>query len=108
MNPQTEARLWGYAVATYGFGDVVTTAYGMELDAVNEAHPVSDEILGAAGVEGMVATKALVLFVAYAAYKAAPAEHRVGIPIGLALLGTAVVANNTAVIGQALDAGGSP
>lgn len=107
MSPSTEARLWGYALATYGLGDVATTKYGMELRGVNEAHPVSAGILDSSGFEGMVATKAAVLFAAYLVYRAAPPEHRVGIPIGLGLLGTAIVANNTAVISQALDAGGS-
>jgi len=91
--------LWGAAVTTFGVGDVLTTYYGLQQEGVHESHPLSEFVLGSGGAAGMVAMKLVVFAVAlYAARNVAPEEWAVGIPIGLTLLGTVVVANNLSVM----------
>lgn len=98
-----ESGLWAAAVALYGVGDIVTTDYGLKSDAIHEGNPVAATILGIGGTPGMVLTKVVVLYVAFWAYSNAPEEHRVGIPLGLALLGGAIVLNNYQVVQAAQD-----
>lgn len=98
-----EPRLWGLALATYGVGDLVTTGLGLKLPEVNESHPVSEAIIDSAGMGGMVGTKMLVLTGFAAGYSIAPEEFRVGIPLGLSLIGSVIVLNNGAVIASAMS-----
>jgi len=68
---------------------------------VIEANPTSKQVVDAAGYTGMVATKLIVTggFVGF--QELAPDEYDIGVPIGLAALGTAVTANNLSVIMRA-------
>lgn len=90
-------ELWYAAVSTFGVGDAATTAAGISVGAV-EAHPASEAVLGAAGVVGMVAVKVAVICLLYAAYRAAPEDINVGVPLGLVLIGSTIVGWNAAVI----------
>lgn len=101
----TELSMWYAAVATFGVGDILTTRAGLQLANVQENHPVSQEVLGVGGTEGMVAVKVALFLGAYLAWRHSPEEYRIGIPLGLALLGTLVVTNNAAVIDQASEDG---
>lgn len=92
---------WKYAVGTFGIGDILTTAVGMSMSNVNEAHPISQAVLGEAGNLGMVAVKAGFLGLSYLAYKKAPEEYRIGIPTGLGILGSYIVVNNLNVLMRA-------
>ena len=89
--------LWVFAILTFGVGDVVTTAAGLSLGAV-ESHPLSEIVLTAAGIPGMIAWKALTLaaFVGFAA--AVPRQWRVGVPIGVVLWGAVVTTWNLLVV----------
>lgn len=97
---------WAAAIAFYGVGDVVTTHQGLQEAGVYEAHPIADRVLEGAGTEGMIAVKIGVFLIAWAAYNRVPEPHRVGIPLGLALLGLVIVANNINVIAQARASAG--
>lgn len=99
--PTPHRNLWLVAILTFGIGDVVTTSVGLRHQGVHELHPISERILGVAGPAGMVATKLLLFILAYAAYRASPRDVRIGIPIGLVLLGSLVVVNNLRVIDAA-------
>lgn len=94
--------IWLGAVATFGVGDVLTTMKGLEMTGVEEAHPLSEVVLGVGGPTGMILMKALVFAGAFYAYEnVAPKDWRVGIPIGLTVLGTLIVMNNLLVISAA-------
>ena len=95
------ALLWVLAVLTFGVGDVVTTVAGLGLGAV-ESSPFGGLVLRVAGVPGMIAWKvgALVLFAAIAA--GVPREWQVGVPLGIALSGTAVTTWNLLVVAAVL------
>jgi len=96
-----EVALWVGALLLFGIGDVATTQAGLQLSDVEERHPLSEAVLGMGGSEGMVAVKAGVFAVAWAAYNRSPEEYRMGIPLGLVLLGAFIVANNLLVIQEA-------
>lgn len=89
---------WKYAAATFGLGDVITTAAGLQHPEVVEAHPLSKMVLGEYGPLGMVAVKAGALGLGYLAYKNIDRERRIGIPIGLGILGSYIVVNNLNVL----------
>lgn len=98
---ETENKLWMGAMALFGAGDVATTAYGLQQSGVVEAHPVSAEILASGGVEGMIATKALFFTGASLLYAVSPEEHRVGVPLGLTVMGAGITIANTVTIAKA-------
>jgi len=89
-----EAALWVGALVTFGLSDVATTHIGLQQEGVEEAHPLSEAVLGVGGTEGMVAVKAFAFAVAWVGYQKTPEEYRAGIPLGLLLLGLFIVANN--------------
>lgn len=89
---------WAYAIGTFGLGDVVTTAIGITHPEVVEAHPISKQVLGNSGVMGMLAVKAGALGLAYLAYNKTNPEYRMGIPVGLGILGSYIVVNNLNVL----------
>jgi uncharacterized membrane protein len=94
--------MWAVAVLTFGAGDVATTHLGLQQEGVEEAHPLSEEVLGVGGSAGMVVVKVAAFMAAYAAYNRVDEDYRVGIPLGLALLGSFIVVNNLAVIQEAV------
>lgn len=100
-----DRQAWTWAVLTYGLGDVLSTHHGLQYDLVEESHPLSEAVLELGGTEAMIAVKILVFLAAYAGYSLTPEDWRVGIPIGLALLGTVIVANNAVVIAAARSGG---
>jgi hypothetical protein len=96
--------LWTTAIATYGIGDIITTQAALEEHpAVFEGNDVATVVLDRFGPEGMILMKVGVLMVASAAYDELPEPERIGIPIGLSLLGIAIVANNTMVLEEAMS-----
>ncbi|AAY24941.1 ORF 15 [Haloarcula hispanica virus SH1] len=99
FDPETAA--WAVALLTFGIGDVATTHVGLQLDGVEEEHPLSEKVLGVGGTEAMIGVKAVAFALAWVAYQRTPEEYRAGIPIGLALLGVYIVANNAAVLQEA-------
>jgi len=92
---------WGAALSTWVIGDIATTAYGLSDPNVIEANPTSKQVVDAAGYTGMLASK-LIVTGAFAGFQElAPDEYDIGVPIGLATVGTVVTANNISVIMRA-------
>lgn len=89
--------LWLSAIALFALGDAVTTHYGL-LWGAYEANSAVVSVVERAGVAGILAIKAVVCGGAYAAYRLLPSRHAVGIPMGLSLLGSAVVTWNLAIL----------
>lgn len=83
--------LWSIAIVFFGIGDVVTTSIGLSMAAVHEAGPVTSLFLDKYGLLAMVAVKLAVLSGFYLLWRLAPNRYRVGVPLGLALLGVVVV-----------------
>jgi hypothetical protein len=82
----------------YGPGDLATTWAGLRVGA-SERHPTAAQAIADAGPWVLVPWTIAALGLFAAAYVALEGRReRVGIPIGLALVGAAIVANNLAVI----------
>lgn len=90
--------LWGIAVLCFGVGDVVTTSIGLRLTGVFEAHPIALQFFQYSPLGAMVALKAFIFGGSYALWRWTPEPYRVGVPVGLATLGVAVVAWNLKVL----------
>ncbi|MDR5672513.1 hypothetical protein RH858_05030 [Halalkaliarchaeum sp. AArc-GB] len=97
----SEWLLWLVAVAFFGIGDLVTTAIGLQLQYVVEVGPVVGEVIKIYGATAMVWLKVLVFVLCYGLWRIVPEPHRVGVPLGLAVLGVLVTLWNLVVLGMA-------
>jgi len=88
-------KLWLWAVLTFGVGDVLSTWYFLQRPGNVESNPVALGILNEFGYFGLVAWKAVVFGLFAGLYRVTPREVRVGVPIGLAVFGTLIIAWNT-------------
>lgn len=84
-------------MAVFVVGDAATTHYGL-LWGAYEANSTVARVVEQSGVAGILAIKAIVCVGAYAAFRAMPRRYAVGIPMGLSLLGSAVVTWNLAIL----------
>lgn len=89
--------LWLLAFVTFVLGDLLTTAIGIHVGLV-ENHPLYDSILPGDLLSVALAIKFVLLAGFVTAYQFVPEPARLGIPIGLALLGTAVTLWNSFLI----------
>lgn len=90
--------LWFVAVVCFGAGDVLTTAVGIRLVGVVEIQPIAAHLFEYSVLGAMVLLKSAVFGGCYVVWRHAPEPYSVGIPLGLATLGTAVVAWNVHVL----------
>jgi len=82
--------LWMLAVLTFGLGDIATTAYLFVYTPFVEGNPLLAAAFHAHGIWVLVPLKAVGFGVFYGLYRATPSEWRVGVPIGLLLIGGVV------------------
>jgi len=94
---------WWVAVLSWGVGDIATTTYGlMQFDRSFEMNPFLAIAIAEFGVSAMILIKLVVLFVAVLCWRYCPSPHRLGIPLGISVVGIIVTAWNFQVIVQAL------
>lgn len=93
-----ERALWIVAIAFFGVGDLVTTVVGLRLQQIAEVGPYVDVVIQAHGVPAMVGLKLLVFVLCWSLWRLVPPPHRVGVPLGLAVLGVLVTLWNTGVL----------
>lgn len=94
--------LWLLAVLTFGLGDILTTIVGLQMNIIVEASPVAAQIIGANGLGFIYVVKLATFVMFYLLWRFSPAPHRIGIPLGLGLLGVVVTTWNLSVIVAAL------
>ena len=94
--------LWATAVAFFGVGDLATTTIGLGFAGVVEAGPVVGPVVGRYGITGIALVKILVFGGSYGLWRAVPPPHRLGVPLGIAVVGVGVTGWNIAVIAVAL------
>mgnify|MGYP006275828315 FL=1 len=94
--------LWLLAVGFFGVGDLVTTAVGLRLSGVVEAGPLVGPLIDRYGVGSLFVLKSLALAGSYGVWRVVPAPHRIGVPLGLAVLGVAVTGWNTVIVSTVL------
>lgn len=97
-----QPTLWLLAVGFFGVGDLVTTAVGLRLSGVIEAGPLVGPLIGRYGVGSLFVVKTLALVGSYGVWRLVPAPHRIGVPLGLAVLGVVVTGWNTAIVSMVL------
>lgn len=90
--------LWAFAVLSFGLGDAVTTALGVGAEGLVETGPVATPLLQQFGLVSMVVLKLAVFGAGYLAWRGLPRPHRVGIPLGLAVVGVVVTAWNSLLL----------
>ncbi|QLD84263.1 hypothetical protein HWV23_00585 [Natronomonas halophila] len=90
--------LWGIAVLCFGAGDVVTTAVGLRLTGVVELQPLAAYLFEYSAVGSMLVLKATVFGGCYVVWRRTPQPYCVGVPLGLAVLGTLIVVWNLRVL----------
>ena len=95
-------QAWILALLTFVGGDVLTTLIGLRVPGVIEAHPVGLYFLELGGAAAMLAAKFSVLSISFLLYRSVPAEWRLGVPIGLSVVGLLVTVNNLTVIAIAV------
>jgi Zn-dependent protease len=95
-----ERRLWLWSAAFLLFvvGDVVTTVVGLRSGYAAEVGPLVAPLVRRYGHVAMVGLKLLTLGLCGGLYRAAPVPHRVGVPLGLAVLGGLVSGWNLVVV----------
>lgn len=93
-----QLTLWVGALLLYGLGDLVTTTVGLSQQGIAEIGPVAGPVVDAYGTTGLVGLKSATLLGSYAAWRLVSGPHRIGIPLGLVVVGTAVTGWNTAMI----------
>jgi len=100
--PRPEGReLWLAAVALFGVGDLATTGAGLALGA-SELNPLPNLVIQRHGFASIVVLKAASLGGCRALWRLVPRPHRLGVPLGLSVVGATVTAWNLFVVVVAL------
>lgn len=95
---RSNSVLWLTSVALYGAGDVITTYYGISYAGRSEQNTIPSMILSHYGWIALLLLKVLFILGAFLVWRQINRRVRVGIPIGLSLVGAIVIAVNVAVI----------
>jgi hypothetical protein len=98
---RNETTLWVVGCLGFVAGDLVTTSVGLGLEGVTELHPLASPPHPHSVLVTMLVLKLAVVGVAYLVWKGIQGPHRLGIPLGLALVGVLVTAWNLSVLARA-------
>jgi hypothetical protein len=89
-----QSFLWALAVLFFGVGDVATTSVGLGIGGLFELGPVTSLLVEGYGLGGMVVSKLLVFAGSLCCWWLTRGPHRLGIPLGLTLVGVSVTGWN--------------
>lgn len=90
--------LWLLAIALYVCGDVLTTALGLWYTPLQEAGPLPRYLLAEFGVGAVAGLKICVFGLFAVLWRVLPHPVSAGVPLGLALVGSAVTLWNATMI----------
>lgn len=93
----SERVLWAGALLVFGLGDLLTTAVGLQLGAV-ELSPVGSDVLHTLGWPGLVAIKLSLLAALWLAVRFLSSLVRWAVALALVVLGVLLVGWNSLVI----------
>ena len=96
---EIDAALWVVAIGLFGLGDLFTTAIGLTM-GLTELHPVGYAVFAVGGILGLIALKAIVFALFFGLYHITPRPYRVGVPLGLSILGAVITVLNLLVLSQ--------
>lgn len=91
-------QLWLCALVWFGIGDVATTAVGLQVPGVVEAHPLAARSFERTVVGTVVGLKTMAFGGCYVLWRWTPRPYRVGVPLGLILLGASLTVWNTVIL----------
>ena len=91
-------QLWVIAVLFYGLGDAATTGIGVHTAEVVEAGPFVAPLLEQYGLGIIIALKAGILGGMYLLWRHIPQPQRLGVPLGLAVVGVSVTTWNASLL----------
>ena len=86
----THTRLWSVSVLTFGIGDVFTTLFFISAGVNFEGNPLAAFVFQEYGLLWMLPWKVLVFGLFYAGYRIAPRNYRIGVPLGLSVIGVVI------------------
>lgn len=89
------AELWLIALIGFGVGDILTTVFGLSAGHLVEVGPFVAPIINRFGIIALVGLKICAFGIAGLLWRFTPRPHAVGVPLGLATLGTLVTGWNT-------------
>ncbi len=91
-----EARtmIWLTAVGLFGMGDLGLTFVGLA-NGHAEVHPLAGAAVTTYGALVLIPLKIAVIGLFYLIYRLTPDEFDIGVPVGLTIIGSAVVLWNT-------------
>lgn len=93
-----QAWLWAAGIALFVVGDLATTGLGLTVPGLREAGPLTGPVLRAAGPAAVLGLKLLALAGAYVVWRIAPSPSRIGVPLGLVVVGGWTVGWNLSVV----------
>lgn len=91
-------RVWVVAVLFFGIGDVATTTIGLGFESIEEVGILTAPLIDQYGLGAMVVLKVAVFAACFAFWRYMPRPQRVGIPLGLAILGVWVTGWNMQMV----------
>lgn len=95
---QCPRELWALTIVFFRSGDLITTGIGFASGGIVETGSLGAPIMSKHGIPGMVMSKISVLSLAYTAWKFIPNPQRIGIPLGLAIVGVLATGWNVLVL----------
>jgi hypothetical protein len=92
------SSLWRIAVGFYLFGDLITTSLGLPIKHIAEIGPITSIVYREFGLAALILLKLAVLLAAGVSFRAIPSPYRLGIPLGLSVVGVPVTLWNLLVL----------
>jgi hypothetical protein len=92
------ATLWVLGVLFFGVGDLATTAVGLGTESATERNVVPALLVDRYGIVALLGLKLLAFGVCYVLWRVAGQPYRLGVPLGLSLLGVVATGWNLAVL----------
>jgi len=97
-SPTDSLRVWIVVMLFFGVTDTVTTVIGHGMRGISEAGPLTALFIQQYGLGAIVVLKAVVLVGGYLLWTVSPHPGRVGVPLGLSLVGVSATGWNLYIL----------
>lgn len=96
--PRLDLHLWMVALLFFGIGDAATTIVGLNIEGIAEMSPVLAPFVRENHFVAILVAKSLLFALCYLIWRSIPGRHRIGVPLGLALVGVFVTGWNIGIL----------
>jgi hypothetical protein len=100
--PDITLSFWGGALVFFGILDVLITMMAVGSGIAAELNPLVDAMIRRFSVLVLPVLKTASIGIFYFLYRTVPSPYNIGVPLGLTVLGVAVVTWNVIVVVQAI------